>query len=311
MSHLVIPESWIWSNWFPLAPWQELLVPVDPQQHCPVCAEVFAGVWVYPKVRGGDTLVSWKLDPAFRDPGPYVFQLQVGRTGSSDPEAWTNVGAPVIEGSAAVDDQSRRWGRRPWTHYRVVLRTVAGLYASVAVPALGNLDPFWERMYSQMVELERLRFRHHAGRQGILLKRKTSGELCSCVDPQTHEPRDPRCQLCYATGWKGGFWAPVDCVWMELTGWGSAAQQDIQMAGTVDPAYDQIQGRMLAVPLADVYDVWVDRQTDLRYYVRQIRYAAAVHSVPLVAQVLLSLLPMDHVIYDYPVYELLAAASAA
>lgn len=302
--------SWIFADWFPLLP-EAILdprrLPADPFANCkPSCEDVFQEVVVYPSVRKGANLISWSLRKGLRLPEPHIFQLQVGRTASSDGHNWINVGLPVEGASTAWDDEQRVHGRRPGAHYRVVLAAGSTLYFSRPVSVLGKLDAFWARMYSQMAFLETLRFENHAGSKGVLLKRRNSGEPCFCVDPHTEEPRDPSCRECYGTGWKGGYYAPIDCVWMELGGWGSAMNQNIEANGTNDPAYDAISGRMLAIPLADVYDVWIDMQTDLRYYIRQIRYIASVHTMPLVAQVVLSLLPMDHVVYDYPVETLLA-----
>lgn len=305
-----LARSWIFQNWFPLpVDWraESAPIPADPFSYCrPSCEDVFQEVVVYPHVRHGASLISWSLRKGLRLDEPQIFQLQVGRTASSDSDNWVNVGLPIEGVFAAWDDQQRSFGRRPGAHYRVVLAAGTTLYYSRPVSVLGNLDAYWARIYGQIAFLELLRLKNHAGSKGTLLKRRNAGQRCFCVDPHTEESYDPNCRECYGTGWKGGYYAPVDCVWMELGGWGSAMNQNIEATGTNDPAYDSITGRMLAIPMADVYDVWIDSQTDLRYYIRQIRYVASVHSMPLVAQVVLSLLPMDHVIYDYPVENFLA-----
>ncbi|MFA5428604.1 MAG: hypothetical protein WC279_10420 [Sulfurimonas sp.] len=49
-----------------------------------------------------------------------------------------------------------------------------------------------------------------AGIQLALLQRKYTGTPCSrCASPVTGEPEDPRCSVCFGTGFEGGYYTPL------------------------------------------------------------------------------------------------------
>lgn len=265
------------------------------------CAWIFDRITVWPQIRGG-TRVEWTLHPNFRDPGPYTFQLQFGRTGNPAADDWTNVGLSVTDTYYAIDDSQRVYGKTQWTHYRLVLTTSVGVYISAPQPAFGVLDHRDWRRAREILRQESLRLRKEAGQEGYLLKRRLFGTVHEdCVDYLTREVKAVNCEVCYDTGFVGGYFTPMECVYAEQSR--KASHEDLDAGagrGTVNDGL-RVAARMLAVPQLHEEDVWVDRDTDDRWYIHSIENIVEVRGVPLVLQVEMRLAPYSDVIYRYPI----------
>lgn len=288
----------------PLPPETDTGIP-QPEYRYDLCARgceaVFDRIWVFSHIAGG-TRVEWRLQPSFHDPGQYQFQLQVGTTANQLASDWRNVGLPAIDTFYLVDPLQRVWGKSQWTHYRVVLTTVAGTYISAPQPAWGALDHADWRQAREVIRQEMVRFRVKAGQQGYLLKRRLYGEIDEdCIDFQTGEVVQPQCPTCYGTGFVGGYFAPIPCVYAQLDPRSSHDQLDEgQGRGTVNDDL-RVRARMLAIPQVEENDFWVDRDSDLRWYVHSVENLVEIRGVPLVHQVELRLAPFSEVIYKYPI----------
>lgn len=244
--------------------------------------------------------MEWTLHPQFADPEPHSVQLQFGRTGLAAATDWENVGDPVVGGFYAVDSVKRGYGKFQWGHYRLVLTTPNGSYASTAQSMLGDLSNTDWRKLQAIIREESLRLRAQAGDNGWLLKRKHFGTPCSCLDVQTDEIRDPNCTLCYGTGFVGGYFAPFPCFSVETSPWRQRSHQDASR-GTVNDL-PVLAGRMLNVPQVFSYDVWVEQDTDNRWFIHSITAAADFNGLPLVLDpVELRLAPYSHPIYSLSV----------
>ena len=265
---------------------------------------VFDRVHVSYLIRG-NTRVFWQLLPTFRDPLPWVFQLQVGRTGDPAGE-WVDVGEPQENAFYAIDPLQRVYGKTQWSHYRVLLSTPISDYQSLPTGTIGILNRHDWRIAREIVRKERLRHRL-ATHNGYLLKRRFSGERCThCVDLQTDEVRDPDCVYCWGTGYQCGYYYPMSCVWADLTPRTVYKEVDDQGArGTIADVV--VQGRMLQIPLMETYDVWVDAATDDRYFVHEIKNVAELRGVPLVADVELRLAAFSDLVYSIPIPDELAS----
>jgi len=271
----------------------------DCERVCaPSCAQVFDRVQVYHAIRGGGR-VEWELSSSFSDPAPYEFQLQVGRTASNDADDWTNIGSPVVNAFYSIDADQRVWGNVQWTHYRVKLTTVNGVYYSPPEPALGALSRIDWRRGREIRRKEELRFRKTpAGTEGYLLKRRIYGERCTCIDEMTHECRNPQHVDCYGTGILGGYFDAIGCSWVEFTLRQTRTHQDLSRGTVNDVA---VPARMLYWPQPNSYDVWVNATSDERWIIHEVSSIAEIRGIPLVANVGLRLVPFGDIIYDIPV----------
>ena len=262
-----------------------------------VCSWVFNRITVSRIVAGG-TRVDWYMHSQFRDPLPYTFQLQVGRTGSNNADDWIDVGDPVVNTFYAVDDEKRLHGKGNWTHYRVKVTTTVDTYYSTPEPCAGILSPLDWRRAKEILRKEQLRFRKSGGSEGYLLKRKNYGELCDCRDSQTGELLIPNHERCYGTGYVGGYYDPIPCVYIEYIPTANRTHIDIYR-GTVDDI--STQARILAVPRVDSYDIWVDKTSDDRWAIHSIKEVATYRGVPLVLMVEMRFIQYSDVIYKLPI----------
>ena len=290
-------------------------LPPNAVEHCQPCHRldrercdsVFDRVHVSYLIRGG-TRVMWDLIPEFKDPLPWIFQLQVGRVGDPLSGEWTNVGLPMENTFYGIDGEQRVWGKTQWAHYRVVLTTPNGVYSSAPVNLMGILNHRDWRLAREVVRKERVRNRLSTC-DGYLLKRRFSGLKCPlCVDLQLDDVRDPDCPQCWGTGYQCGYYYPMPCIWADLSP--RTAHKDMDQAAARGTIKDVIvTGRMLMLPLLETYDVWVNKNTDDRYFVHSIQSVAEFRGVPIIANVELRPAAYHDIVYDIPIPQELAAVS--
>lgn len=264
---------------------------------CPAtCQSVFDMVHVSYIIRGG-TRIMWLLNPDFKDPNPWSFQVQVGMTGNPDADDWVNVGSPVVNSCYAIDPNRRVYGLSQYTHYRIVLTTPKGTYYSFPVSKTGVLAKRDWLIAAEIIRKEKLRYKL-AGQEGYLLKYRANGDDCTrCIDFQTQEPTDPNCPQCKGTGRQCGYFYPMACVWADLSP--KAHRMHIDDQGTRGTINDVVvTARMLMFPLIDELDVWVSAKTDDRYYIQTIQHIAEVRGVPILANVELRLAPYTDIVYS-------------
>lgn len=264
----------------------------------PDCEWIFDRVRVWHVTTGG-TRVEWQLHPQFTDPGPYDFQLQTGRTGLSTADDWTDVGLPVTDAFYAVDDTQRLYGQTPWTHYRIKLTTPQGTYYSAPEPVWGSLARSdWLKWKNARRNWD-FQFKHGpGGQEGYLLKRKLYGERCECLDIRTMEVTKPQHETCYGTGFVGGYFPAQSCVYAELDLRLTREKLD-GMRGTTNDLV--VPAKLLAVPQLFDKDVWVDKDTDIRYFISGVQHLAEIRGVPVVVAASLKPAPLSHVIYKFPI----------
>lgn len=266
------------------------------------CDWVFAAVRVTPTIAFG-TRIEWVLHPNFRDPGPYTFQLQAGRTGLAGADDWESVGLSAVDTFFLLDDQQRVYGKTNWTHYRICLSTPLDTYFSPPVAADGDLDSKDRREWRTIIKTWQRLFKLKTGQDGYLLKRKLFGEPCpeACVDFQTQEITDPECDTCYGTGFIQGYFDPVPCVYASLGTRVSHNERDAgQSRGTINDML-RVRATMLGVPQVFENDVWVDKKTDRRWYIHQIQNRIEIRGVAAVIDCELRLAPFTDPIYKFEI----------
>lgn len=267
----------------------------------PDCAWIFERIRVMPHILGG-TRVEWFMHPDFLDPLPHTFQLQVNHSSAPTADDWEDVGPEAVNTWFLVDDQQRVHGTAQWTHYRIKLTTDVGTYYSKLAPSLGVWDFLqWRRAQAIIrAELKVMQF-GHGGQDGYLVKRRVSGVPCRCLDVLTDEVRNAQCPLCYGVGWTGGYYEAIDCLWALIS-------EDPEHA-RIEPDGPRGQSgsivakaRMLATPQLNELDVWVDKNSDMRYFVHTIKSAVEIRGVPIVYDpVELRLAPFTDQIYQFPI----------
>lgn len=276
-------------------------MPCFEQSNCqPECDNVFDRILVWPQISAGDTKVEWSLLTSFADPGPYVFQLQVGRTGVPDADDWTDVGSTVTDTYYALDSTKRVYGKFQWTHYRVKLTTGSATYYSRPTPSTGVLKvPDWNRA-KEIIRMEKLRLVQAAGQEGYLLKRRLFGQRCTlCTDILTQDVSNNQCTECYGTGFTYGYYDPYPCFYVEQSTISHRNHLNLSRS-TVDDN-PVISGRMINDPQVFSRDVWVDKTSDTRWQLHSVRSLAEIRGVPLIVSAEMRLIPYSDIVYTIPI----------
>jgi len=244
----------------------------------------------------GTTRVWWQLERTFNDPGPYVFQLQLGKTGLRDSADWVNIGPPVVNGYNAYDSDWREAGYDLLDHYRVVLTTPTSVYVSQAANCYGDLPEKDWVIAREIIRKEQLRFKYVAV-PGYLLKPFRFGKPCTrCRDQLTQEVLDSDCPVCNGTGFEVGYHPPLALQCWDLSTQTIQEGVDAQLKGiTRENPY--ITARVIGFPAINKNDIWVNGSSDERWLVETIQIAAAIRNVPLVYQIKMGLLPFSNTAY--------------
>lgn len=264
------------------------------------CEWVFGSFHIMPLIRGG-TRVTWTLHPQLKDPAPYTFQLQFGRTDNPAADDWVDVGPPVTDTYYADDPTQRLYGLQFRCFYRVKLTTSFAEYVSRPHNIVGTFDFADTQRARNIMSQQHQRLRFKAGNEGYLLKRRVFGEPCPiCVDQLTGETRVNDCLTCYDTGIVGGYFEPYPCVYVEFKP-PKSTREHVSDLQTVNDG-PVCECLMVNEPIINSYDVWVDKAADTRWIIHKITSGMELRSVPLILNpVELRMAPFSHIIYKFPI----------
>ncbi len=252
----------------------------------------------------GATRVWWEHHPNFGDPPLRIYKLQVGHTQNPLATDWVDVDANgIAEALYLVDRERRVTGNRLNVFYRIVLQTPLRNYVSLPVPALGQMQARDWAIAREIVRRERLRHRRMA-RNGVLLKRRRYGVKCpTCRDMMTDAVVNSMCPDCLGVGFQGGYHTPLPFQCFDIASEpiveqrGGAAQNPAEWSLQVET----VKARVLAFPMLEKEDVFVETATDRRWRVGDIHYVAAIAGVPIVAEVELRHIPFSDIVYQFEV----------
>lgn len=278
------------------------------QEECPAdCASPFSHV-VVSYLQAGGTRVLWKLDKPFAAMPPLQFTLQYNENSNKYAD-WVDVGQPVNDIYTAVDTVKRNFGMINRSFYRVKLVAGGTTYYSEPVGTMGTLSRRDWGLAREILRKQTLAFRG-AAQYGYLLKQRISGRRClRCTDAMTSGIKTSNCIECYGTGFTCGYYYPMDCVWASLSPRSYREQlDDANTRGTVDDI--TVSAKMIVTPLMEDGDVWVSRNTDLRYFVRIVKETANWRGVPLLADVELRQIPFTSRIYGIQIPQQLRFVNA-
>jgi hypothetical protein len=259
---------------------------------------IFERVWVDYAVRG-TARISWSMRRDFTDPGPHEFQLQVNKH-NGETDQWEDVGTPVTNLYYALDDEARLYGKTMRVVYRVLATTPLGHYTSEIGQILGMLSVRQWLMFRAIVRRTLLMPRGLVHHEGYLLKRKHHGTICSCVDPFTGGILNSDHEECGGTGKVTGFWTGTEHTMFDLAPAASDNRLDPQQQrGTISD--DVRAGSFIGIPQMERGDVWVDANSDARFYILGTKNEAEINMVPIIVQAELRLAPFSDVVYSIDV----------
>jgi hypothetical protein len=261
-----------------------------------LCANPFTQVLVDHLIRGGSR-IQWLMASNFIDERPHVFQLQAGATSNPYADDWVDVGTEVVDDYVAYDDKWRVTGKTIHTHYRLRLTTPVATYHSLPAAADGALNKRDWRIAQEIIRKEELRLREMAGITGYLLKRRLAGERCPrCLDPMTDDTKNAQCSLCYGTRFTGGYF-PSQCLRVDFSTKTSYVKNQNPRATSDDIV---VSGRTSGKWRIFRNDVFIEHESDRRWYAHQVQHKAEVRGVPVIVQVTFRLAQFTDVIYELP-----------
>lgn len=246
-------------------------------------------------ILGCGSYVEWFMDARFNEPGPWTFYVER----ANEVNGQYAVVATTVNQPFAYDetvDGSDKSGVPSWW-YRIRVKTANGRYfLSDAVSAGDTWDKRDWLVANRIIKKEMLLLRKRSGQDGVLLKRKTFGLPCpKCLDPATGEPTNSHCDVCFGTGFDGGYYAPIDC-WIacEPNVWTSKVGELGHEVNLVEKV------RALATPPFNPNDIWVSSKTGQCYRTGSaISTLAHIRGVPIICGFGLELLESSNVVYTY------------
>jgi len=257
------------------------------------------------------TWIRWVLNQSFRDAGPYVFQLEVGR--AINAETWEEVGGPLVDalGVTVTDETQRLFGTDLQLWYRVRLSTALGEYISNAYPT-ANVLSHTDRLGANNLQRGLCLLLNRKGTPGKLLKRRMFGTLCpGIVDPEAPTRNLPcrdwdsgtvvnsSCTSCYGVGILGGYYPPVNMMLAQKL---NPTRRHVQEENRGTSEDVVIAGQVLAYQNPGPLDAWIDCNSDRRYYVDAAEVSGTFRGIPLAYNLELRLAPYSDPIYRVPVY---------
>jgi hypothetical protein len=252
--------------------------------------------------------ISWTLFYQYATPGPHTFTVEVGSTGSGTASDWAAIADPVVDAYYCVDPVERTAGLHPTVFYRVRLEDASGVHVSRPVGVDGTLSRRDWTLARELIRKERLVLSKYNGVHGWLLKRKRVGPLAVSADPRTAavDPWTGEVMTsapaagAYGTDRPDGYFQPVPFrIFMDP----SAVDEEVDPAGSgnVDRAATKNEGRLILFPPVDTLDVFVEAETDYRYYIHLTKQLAHIRGTPLVADCALLRAPVSDPVYDVAV----------
>jgi hypothetical protein len=265
-------------------------------------ARIFTKVSITPLTKG-NTVIEWQLNPLFNETLPWNFQVQYSHSGvpmlDSDPATdWKPV-ASVVNTYIATDPSQHVWSQADRWFYRVKLSTGDGhTYYSEPQPAWSGMNQHDRLIVRDILRKEKLLLNKYIGKCGKLLKRRTWGLFCpnNCRDYDTGDVINQNCPVCFGTGFKGGYFPPIDYpVFVQ-----DAGLARIQRNENTGTDFGQtIATKALPCPQPRTNDIWIDAD-DQRWIVQNIAYHTSYRDFPITLDVELRIVAPTDIIYEIP-----------
>lgn len=253
-------------------------------------ARIFERVFVTPSFTD-TTVVSWQLDARYTSfDQPYAFYIEWAPHINADFE---EVAGPTTS-NVLYDDEPRRLSKAPQSVYRVRLDVAGNSYYSDPDDGMGQWNRHDYLLAREIIRREYLLAQSYAGVAGQLLAQRHFGHACTrCIDFNTDEPTDGDCELCFGTGFLGGYYPP-SLLYVIPQPKTHRESQDATRGTVADRV---MTARIVAHPTLVSRDVWVNPETAERWVIQTKQEVTAIRGKVLIWNVELRLLELSSIIY--------------
>jgi hypothetical protein len=246
-------------------------------------------------------LIEWRVNPEYTFVGDYQeFFVEFAVAGGD----WKRLNiTPILNETAYVDTEIRRFNLNDDNSYRVIVRDVigTGYEEEASIPALVNGNWNWRdwRLARDIIRKEYLALTRYTGTPGYLLKERPIGVPCPvCREYDIGAPSTAQCPNCRGTGLVNGYYDAVP--FYIALGEQQRNFDKTQDNGLASGSHLRT-GRCIMYPRIEQDDIWVEAQTNIRYAVQAVQLASVLRGKPLVANVSLRVVSgVDHIIQEIP-----------
>lgn len=246
----------------------------------------------------GNNVISWFFKEGFEftnDPN-IIIEKSKGLT------IWEPVNTtPVTNTFFYVDtDSNQAFAKK--VYYRIIVDFSGEIHISEPIQAGGFFENAEFFIVHEIMRKEYHRLKHKAGNAGWLLQKRQSGPLCTtCLDWDTRECIDPNCEDCYGTKYTNGYYEAVP-YYMEFL---PSEVMDKKVTLPLGEEDIRLQGgRCLAFPILSSNDIYVEKFSNRRYKIHQVKSIAEIRGIPLVYQVALEELHSSRIEFKIPILDL-------
>jgi hypothetical protein len=256
----------------------------------------------------GGNLIAWDLWPGMASKSNLHFYIDFGRSGTDEWEVLNTL--PVINDCLFMDPMQRHWDELADFYYRIRLVLPDEIDPGTGEPRVYQSQPqqasgVWchadWRLARWIARKEYLYQRKAVNRtsSGFILKRRRWGQVSEqTVDWDSGVVQHTDSEIDYGTGFLGGYFPARDFTV-------SLVDDQWPRQFKVDPSLSVRNksirnGRAVAYPYVDTFDVYVRRDTGERWYVQKINTVGEVGGIPVVVLLQLGLAPVTDIIYKVP-----------
>lgn len=242
--------------------------------------------------------IYWKIGPV---PGPrgdephsiYDYEFYVLRSGDTPEGPYSQIAGPLRDQYMLRDNQVSLLHK--WRQYFYKLRIVhKPTGKEIETGPVGSTTPAPNLEAAEIIRLEDMLFRTHAGRKCWLFIARTFGPQCSCVDPVLKRKTISNHKPCFGTGFLGGFMAPIE-VYVQI----DPTVKNVTLTAT-QPVYQQdTTARMISFPPVSPDDIIVEAE-NVRWRVMNSRSTERLRT-PIHQELQLHRIPIGDVEYELPV----------
>lgn len=275
--------------------------------YCKMTGDVFKRIQVLAQPLGGH-LIAWDLWPGMAAKSLLHFYVDFGRPATNEWEVLNTL--PIVNDCLFMDPLQRHWDHLADFYYRIRLILPDQLDPATGQPQVFLSKPqqangVWckkDWLLARWIARKEYLYQRKAVNRtstGFLLKRRRWGQVSpTTVEWDTGEVQSTNSEVDYGTGFLGGYFPAVDfTVSLIDDTWPRGFKLDPSISMRNDIVRN---GRAVAYPYVDTFDVYVRRDTGERWFVQKINTAGEVGGIPVVVLLQLGLAPVTDIIYKVP-----------